>query len=118
VSEAVFRAAAARLAAIADGAEPERWAAAVRRLADEGLRLTGRGSRLRVRPVDVAALAALARELDASIEADAAAGPGVVAVSADGRLELDATVATRLDRARSRLADVVARRVAALAARD
>ena len=118
VVDSVFEAAAARLAAIADGAEPERWAAAVRRLAEEGLRLTGRGARLSVRPADARSLAALARTYEALIETYAAAGAGVVAISADTRLELDATVATRLDRARSRLADAVARRVAEPAAHD
>jgi vacuolar-type H+-ATPase subunit E/Vma4 len=45
--------------------------------------------------------------LDFSDEADLP--PGVIVRSADGRLEIDATLPTRLDRARTRLADSTAR---------
>jgi len=113
-SAAVFDAAAERLARIADGDEPTRWEQAVRRLAGEALALAGPGAeiRLRVRDVDAvseAAAAAGARVVPSG--EDAPAGPAVR--SGDGRIEVDATLDARLGRARLRLAERVAARLAA-----
>jgi len=87
--EAVFAGAAERLEAVAGGADPARWARALDRLIAEATALAGP---------------------DAIVTVESGAGsPGVVARSSDGRVEVDATIAARLDRARTRLAEPVAR---------
>jgi vacuolar-type H+-ATPase subunit E/Vma4 len=110
---AVFDAAAVRLAAIADGADPERWGRAIAALATDALVHVGHGATILVRAPDAAALDELVRSESAAVEAvDGMSGPaGLVVRSADGRLEVDALVATRLDRARTRLAEPVVRLV-------
>jgi len=107
-SEAVFAAAGRRLDAIARGADPNRWAAALDRLLDEASALAGPGANVVVRSTDlprVAQRVAAARAVGAGGDD---AGPGVRVTSADGRIEVDATVASRLERARVRLAEAVA----------
>lgn len=87
--EAVFADAAERLQALAGGADPTRWARALDRLVGEATALAGP---------------------DAIVTVESGAGaPGVVARSSDGRVEVDATIEARLERARTRLAEPVAR---------
>jgi V/A-type H+-transporting ATPase subunit E len=107
-SEAVFEAAGRRLAAIAAGADARRWAAGLARLAGEALDLVGPGATLVVRPVDGALVADGARAAGAVLVPSEGAAPGVRASSADGRVEVDATIASRLERARASLAEAVA----------
>jgi vacuolar-type H+-ATPase subunit E/Vma4 len=109
---AVHDAARAQLDAIAAGGDPERWARSLRCLLDEALELVGRQAVVRVRDRDASLIAARVREADASLERlpdDAPAG--IVAVSSDGRLEVDATLECRLRRARAGLAESVARQL-------
>jgi vacuolar-type H+-ATPase subunit E/Vma4 len=109
---AVRAAAAERLAAIAAGAEPERWSAALGRLTREALGLVGKGASVRIRHRDAGALTGLVNELGGVLELVADEAPaGVVVTSADGRVEVDATVTVRLDRAWVRLAEVTAARL-------
>lgn len=105
-SEAVFDEAGRRLEAIAATGAP-RWAAGLARLVDEALDLAGPGATLVVRPVDRAPIADRARRAGAVVTTSEAAAPGVRATSADGRVEVDATIASRLERARTRLAEAV-----------
>ncbi len=109
-SAAVFEAAATTLEAIAGGAE-ERWAASLRRLADEAIGLAGPGARVAVRQRDCALLAERAASHGARLEPidDRNAPAGILARSADGRIEVDATLPTRLERARVSLAESIAR---------
>jgi len=106
-SEAVFDEAGRRLAAIAGGADPGRWAAALDRLVDEALGLAGPGATVVVRQADLPYVADRVRAR-AVVSAADDADPGPRATSADGRLEVDATLASRLERARVRLAEAVA----------
>lgn len=106
---AVFDAAATELGEIADGGDRERWSAALGRLAREALELTGPGATVRVRLRDAAAISTVVEAAGGRLEPAAEDVPiGVIAVSADGRIEVDATIPVRLERARSRLAEVVA----------
>jgi vacuolar-type H+-ATPase subunit E/Vma4 len=105
---AVFDAAAAELGEIADGGDPERWSAALGRLAREALDLTGPGATVRVRFRDAALISTVVEAAGGRLEPAEDAPDGVTAVSADGRIEVDATIPVRLERARSRLAEVVA----------
>lgn len=107
----VFDAAEGCLRRIADGDDPDRWAAALARLAAEAVALTGPGAVVRVRPADAPFLRTVATELGVTVEplAPGAAGPGPVVRSADGRIEVDATLRSRLGTARARLAEPVAR---------
>ncbi len=117
-SEAVFAAAAERLRRIAGGAEPDRWAAALGRLVDEAVALAGPGAALVVRARDlplvearVIALGATVRTADEGAPGagvDAGLDAGVRATARDGSVEVDATLASRLERARVRLAETVA----------
>ena len=114
---AVFQRAGERLAEIADGAEPERWRAALGPLAAEAIALAGPGAEVNVRAADAGWVAATVEAAGARLVAfgpDPAAGqvpPGVVVRSADGRIEVDATLPARLERARHRLAETVAARL-------
>jgi vacuolar-type H+-ATPase subunit E/Vma4 len=108
-SAAVFEAASGRLARIADGTEPERWRRALERLAGEALELAGPGAEIRLRATDRGAVAEAAAAAGARVSPLGADAPaGLVVRSADGRLEVDATLDARLGRARLRLADRVA----------
>lgn len=107
---AVHEAAGEQLDDLAAGAEPERWAASLRRLLDEALDIVGPHATVRVRTRDAALVADRARDAGATLERlPDDASPGILAVSADGRLEVDATISGRLDRARLALAESVAR---------
>src|SRR3970282_885526 len=87
--EAVFADAAARLEDVAGGADESRWARALERLVEEATALAGP---------------------DAIVTAGSGDGAaGVVARSSDGRIEVDATIAARLERARARLGEPGAR---------
>ncbi len=108
---AVHAAASARLEAIADGAEGERWPLALGRLTGEALGFAGPGARVRVRRCDAGVARALVDEYAGSLELVDDASAGVLARSADGRIEVDATIQVRLDRARVRLAETVAARL-------
>lgn len=114
---AVFQLAGERLAEIADGAQPERWRAALGRLAAEAIELAGPGAEVDVRVADAGSIAATVEAAGARLVAlgpDRAAGaanPGVVVRSSDGRIEVDATLPARLERARHRLAETVAARL-------
>jgi V/A-type H+-transporting ATPase subunit E len=99
-SEVAWREASTRLEAIAaEGGR--RWRRALEHLTLEALELAGPGATIRVRPVDRAFVADVARKRRAGVEtADPDAPPGPVVRSADGRLEIDATLPARLERAR------------------
>lgn len=108
----VHEAAVAELDAIAEGADPGRWSASLRRLLDEALGIVGRRAVVRVRARDAVPLADRVRDAHATLERlpdDAPAG--LIAVSSDGRLEVDATIRGRLARARLALAESVARQI-------
>lgn len=107
-TNAVHAAASARLETITRS-EGGRWPAALLRLTTEALELAGQGATVRVRARDSPAIGRLVEQHGAVLEpVDDDAPAGVVALSADGRLEVDATVPVRLDRARVRLAETVA----------
>lgn len=115
--DAAADAARVRLAAIAaDPADP-RWTRALGRLLEETAGLVGTGGTLAVRSVDVDVARPTAARLGCDLEAmadtaTAAAGgpaPGVIGRSRDGRIEVDATLPVRLEHARIRFAQPVAR---------
>lgn len=95
-----------RLEAIAGGNSPGRWAEALARMALEALPLAGPGARVEVRAADVASLQRALAGADAHIVSlsgdDVPAGVRVR--SADGRVEIDALLSTRLQRVRAPLA--------------
>ena len=103
--DGVFAAAGARLELLSSGSEPARWAAALERLARDALALTGPRSEIEVRAADAPLLEPLARELGVHLRALEGPGvpAGIVARSADRRVEVDATLPTRLARARASL---------------
>ena len=109
---AVHAAARARLDAIAGGAEPDRWASALGRLLEEALELAGPGATVRVRDCDAGIVAACVEAAGGRLECSPDDSPaGVVARSSDGRIEVDATIPVRLDRAHARLAEWLARQL-------
>ncbi|MEX1170696.1 MAG: V-type ATP synthase subunit E family protein [Chloroflexota bacterium] len=111
-TSAVHAAASARLEAIAQGADVQRWSMALEGLAREALDLVGSGAQIRVRRRDAGLVGAVAEATSATLEVvDDEAPAGVVARSDDGRIEVDATIPVRLDRARVRLAETVAARL-------
>ncbi len=102
----VFEAAAHRLNEIASGGDPERWARALQVLTREGCERAGPGAMVEVRACDVDLLEpVLASGLPI---AGTLPDPGVRVRSADGRGEVDGTLAARLGRAQSAMADRVA----------
>jgi vacuolar-type H+-ATPase subunit E/Vma4 len=108
--EAAFAAAEGRALAIALGGDRDRWTAAVRGLCRSALDATGPGATAAVRGCDLDVVADLAAESAARLAAlPPDASPGVVAVSGDERIRLDATLAVRAERARDLLTDRVAR---------
>lgn len=112
-SAAVHAAAAERLRAIAAGAEPERWTAAVIRLTREALEFTGPHATVRIRAADAPSIRRHVEENGGRLEPTADDAPaGVLAFSEDGRVEVDARMPARLDRAGSRLAEAVAGSIA------
>lgn len=108
--ELVFGAAGDEAAAVADGGDPERWARALRGFVGEAAALAGPGATIVARAADVAAVreAAGAAGVHLEVEADPALPAGLVTRSADGRVEVDATLRVRLARAREALAGEVA----------
>jgi len=86
-----------------------RWRSALRRITTEALEMAGPGASVALPSVEVPLVEALAAERHATLEAlPADAPPGPVVRSADGRIEIDATLPTRLGRARVMLAEDVA----------
>jgi vacuolar-type H+-ATPase subunit E/Vma4 len=106
-----FELAGARLEAIAAGADPDRWLAALRTLTRAAIAEAGDRAVIRIRVADAAHIEDLVAAAGGRLELVDQAGmpPGVIVRSADGRLEIDATLPTRLERARLRLADATAR---------
>lgn len=107
---AVFDAAQARLEAIADGADAPRWSRAMERLCGDALESVGEGASIAICSRDASAIAEAARRGSAEIVSNPDSAPaGLVVTSHDGRIEVDASLAVRIDRARSLLAEAVAR---------
>lgn len=110
--DAAARQAGDRLAAIAADPGDHRWQAALARLVEETAGLVGPGGTLRVRAVDVSIARVSAEPLGCRVEPFENAGadgpPGVIGRSADGRIEVDATLPVRLARARIDLAGRIA----------
>ena len=122
--EAVADAAAERLVAIAADTDGVRWTRALTRLLEETAGVVGSGGVLVVRSVDLDTARSAAAGLSCRLEPMGCAAlpgasasdlthggpvPGVVGRSADRRVEIDATLPARLDRARIHLAEPVAR---------
>ncbi len=109
--EQVFTPADEEVAAIADRGDPERWARALRRLVDEAALLAGPRARSAVRADDAAAVreAVAASGVELEVVVEPGLPPGLLTRSADGRVEVDATLPTRRARAREELAGQVAR---------
>jgi vacuolar-type H+-ATPase subunit E/Vma4 len=126
--DGVFAAAARRLAELASNPADPRWRAALAGLADDASGFTGEGSSLAIggsralstdscRPAVAGGLQEGAPAVpdvgDPSdpddLDCDEEIRAGVVSRSRDGRLEVDATIETRLAQARLRMADEVAR---------
>ena len=115
-ADAVFRAAADELAALArrDAGTRARWDRAVSRLAADGVGQLEGAAEITVRREDRPALRARldrtvgGRTTRPRIHVDPEAPPGVHVRSVDGRVEIDATIPTRLARARTLLAERVA----------
>lgn len=105
-------AARVRLAEIAADADGPRWTAALERLLEETAALIGPQGTMSVRRVDLAAARPVAARLGCPVEPfDGSSGddvPGVIGRSADGRVEVDATLPVRLAHARIRFAERVA----------
>ena len=93
---------AARLA-VSLAAEPAspRWQAGLARIAEETLASVGSGATVRCRPADAVSLAERVAASGGHLEVDPSLAPGLVARSADGRIEVDATLPVRLARARA-----------------
>jgi len=108
-SAAVFAEAGHRLTAIADGGDSDRWRRALQQLTLEGIELVGPGAEIGVRHADRDALTALAGSHGAHLTSlGPDAPPGPLVRSADGRLEVDASLPARIRRAELRLAETVA----------
>jgi vacuolar-type H+-ATPase subunit E/Vma4 len=109
---AVFDAAEERVTSIAGGADPVRWSSALSSLCLEALRSVGEGATVSVRGRDADAIAEAAATWRAQIVAlGDEADPGLLVSSGDGRIEVDARLAVRLERARSLLAEAVAQQL-------
>jgi len=110
---AVFDAAEERLVGIAAGADEGRWSATLARLCSDALDSVGEGASVAIRSRDAPSIAAVARRWDARVRRlDDATQAGLVATSADGRVEVDASLVVRMERARSLLAESVAQMLA------
>ena len=107
---AAFDVAAERVEAIADGGDPARWSAALEGICRDALDVIGEAAVVRVRRRDVETVRPVAAEHGARVEEVGDSAPtGVVAASADGRMEVDGSLPVRLERARLLLAGEVAR---------
>jgi vacuolar-type H+-ATPase subunit E/Vma4 len=111
VVAAVFGEAEARVDAIAGDPSGKRWQRALERLIGEAVGLVGPEAVIRVRAADAPVAGPIAQHLGARLGADGgrAMPPGVLAMSVDGLVDVDATLPSRLGRARTRLAESVAR---------
>jgi vacuolar-type H+-ATPase subunit E/Vma4 len=109
--DAVMTAAGETLRAIADGADRRRWGAALDRLAAETIETVGSGAIVQARAADAANVAGRVAAAGGRLERidDPGAPAGLLVRAPDGRLAVDATLDARLGRARSRLAEDVAR---------
>jgi vacuolar-type H+-ATPase subunit E/Vma4 len=106
---AVFDAAEEQVGAIASGSDSERWAAAMSALCAEALDAVGAGGSVRVRARDADAISSVAEAGGAEVVlVPDETEPGLVVSSSDGRIEVDARLSVRLERARSLLAEAVA----------
>ena len=104
--DGVFEVAAHRLDEIVSGGDRARWARALEVLAREGCERAGPGATVEVRACDVGLVEPVLAP--PSPVRGTLRGPGVRVRSADGRHEIDGTLATRLARGRSAMADQVA----------
>ena len=110
---AVFDAAEAHLDDIAAGADEQRWWAALEQLCSDTLASVGEGASVAIRSQDVPAIADATRRWDAHVmPLDGATRAGLVTSSPDGRIEVDASLEVRVERARSLTAESVARMLA------
>jgi len=106
---AVFDLAEEQVRTIAHGADPSRWSSGLAALCAEALRSVDEGASLSVRARDVDAVASAADAWGAEVVAITDdEEPGLVVSSRDGRIEVDARLSVRLERARSLLAEAVA----------
>ena len=109
---AVFDAAEEQVMAIASDSDDERWAAAMSALCAEALDAVGTGGSVRLRARDADAISSVAEAGGATVVlASDESAPGLVVSSGDGRIEVDARLSVRLERARSLLAEAVAQRL-------
>lgn len=105
----VFDAAEVQVRAIAAGADPQRWSSALSALCAEALRSVGQGATVRVRAGDIEAVRNVAEQWRAEVVAlGDDMEPGLLVVAQDGRIEVDARLSVRLERARTLLAESVA----------
>jgi vacuolar-type H+-ATPase subunit E/Vma4 len=110
---AVFDAAESCAGEIAEGADERRWWAALERLCADALRSVGEGASVAIRSRDAPAVADVASREKAGVEVLPDDVPaGLRAISHDGRIEVDARLAVRVERARSLMAERVARALA------
>lgn len=109
---AVFDAAEEQVMAIASGADPPRWSSALSALCAEALRSVGRGASVGIRAADADAVRGPADTWQADV-VDLSEGdePGLIVTSGDERIEVDARLSVRLDRARTLLAEDVAQQL-------
>ncbi len=98
-------------ASASEPSDAARWRRSLARLLAESLAMVGAGATITCRPADADVLRQTETTRDGrlTIEADDAVAPGLIACSANGRIEVEATISVRLARARQRLAEPVAR---------
>ena len=105
----VFDAAEVQVRAIAGGDDPPRWSSALSAWCTEALRSVGPGATVRLRAGDVEAVRDVADKWRADVVSLVADDePGLLVSAQDGRLEVDARLSVRLERARMLLAESVA----------
>ena len=110
---AVFDAAESRASEVAEGADERRWWAALEQLCTDALSSVGEEASVAIRSRDTPAVADLASRAKAGVEALADDVPaGLRVISHDGRIEVDARLPVRVERARSLMAERVARALA------
>lgn len=112
--EAVVERARAELTAVAAATDPpdrDRWRAALRRWLEAALAVTGTPATVRTRPADAALLAESPTPGADGVElvVDPSLPPGCRVAGPEGRVEVEATLPVRLDRAQERCAEAVAR---------
>jgi vacuolar-type H+-ATPase subunit E/Vma4 len=115
--EDVMVGAQARLVAIAEE-RGERWRGALERLIEETAEIVGHDAEIHVRSADIETARPIVERLDCRLGAIDVGGDtgtadglhaGVLGRSADGRIEVDATLGARLARARTTLSEPIAR---------